>query len=134
MENISIDKFKREYDKFKEKYLSQYNCIPVLDSEDGEYKEKMYFIACEYMAITELMDENLPHFTSPIDNTSAVPINGYWLRVSKSFSDSLREKLMYEYDLRSSDWYYVLEIIKKANYSAKRWIDEYNKINESRGQ
>lgn len=132
MENISIDDI--SIDKFdKEEYLSQYNCIPVFDSKDGEYKEKMYFIACKYMGITESIDRNLPHFTSPIDNTCAVPIDGYWRRVSESFSDSLREKLIYEYDLRISDWDYVLGIIKKANYSAQRWIDEYNKINESRG-
>lgn len=123
-ENISINKFDREG------YLSQYNCIPMFDSD----KEDMYFIACKYMAITESNDRNLPHFTSPIDNTCAVPIDGYWRRVSKSFCDSWREKLMYEYNLQISDWDHVLEIIKTVNYSAQRWIDEYNKINESRGQ
>jgi hypothetical protein len=28
----------------------------------------------------------------------------------------------------------LIDIIKNANYSVQGWIDEYNKINESRGQ
>lgn len=89
----------------------------------------IYYIACEYMARTELFDRAMPHkFFTSCDPTSAIvhPLYCSW-----SYDNSRRVKteLIKEYCV---DWNDVREIIKKHHYTAQQWIDEWKRLRENK--
>ena len=93
-------------------------------SETTEDKNTYFYkIACKYMALTELYDRNLTDMRSRYDPTQAFIPDNITYSLSCIYAKKLKEELM-----RYSFKFVAKEIQKYNNYSAQKWIDEYERL------
>lgn len=92
--------------------------------KDG--KNEYYYLACEYMARTELYDRTLTNERSPFDSSSAFLSNGRLRNISNEYCIKLRK---YYTEICGGTFGFIKEEINKHTYySAQMWIDEYNRL------
>ena len=114
--NLDYKSYMREYLGRDVKYL---------------YDKKYYFIACEFMAMSEEFDRFISNERGQFDPTCAFLRNSYEKKLSNDYAKCLKNALAYKYELYS--WSEVQEEIKRhSNYSAQHWIDEYKILDEER--
>lgn len=95
--------------------FADWNVLPEQDT--GVYK-----YACWYMAQTEIYDRLLTHRRSEHDPTEAFLVGSLQRLNSNEYALWLRRLL-------GRGWIRVQEEIKRhRNYSAQKWIDEYERI------
>lgn len=115
------------FDEPLEPYICEadWNCVKCPNWEndtDNEY----YFMACEYMAKTELFDRGLTSCRSPYDNTEAFIHQPYLRRSSNEYAVTLKKHYT---ELLGGTWLPIQrEINKFDRYTAQKWIDEYNRL------
>ena len=115
-DNLDYKSYMREYLGRDAKYL---------------YDKKYYFIACEFMAMSEEFNRFISNERDEFDITSAYLRNGYERSLSNKYRKCLKDTLIYKYDLYWNDWEEVdKEIFNHKNYSAQHWIDEYTRLDE----
>ena len=84
--------------------------------------EVIYYLACKYMALTELFDRFLSDVRSPYDATETIVVDPTFRRWSARYACSLRHSCK---DL----WGAIHEEIKWHDmYKAQDWIDEYSRL------
>lgn len=93
--------------------------------EDDVY----YKIACEYQAETEMYDRRWTSQRSPVDPTEAFIASPIPRKYSILFARRLRETLCATYNI---EWKTVKEVIRSHHYTAQRWIDEYERLQNER--
>ena len=120
--------------------------IPIDNIRDNRY----HFYACEYMAKTELFERRITDEREPYDKTSALitpDIRELSNFNAKRVKDEIYQEILKEWNISASrvdvwieselrnEWQRVRnEIRKHNNYSAQRWIDEYNWLLEHKGE
>ena len=93
--------------------------------------KKYYFIACEFMTMSEEFDRFISNERDEFEPTSAFLRNGYERKLSDKYRKCLKDTLIYKYDLCLNDWDKVREEIERhRSYSAQHWIDEYRILDE----
>lgn len=91
---------------------------------------KYYFIACEYQSMLEEFDRFLSNARNETDLTSAFLRNGWEHKLSHNYSRCLKDAMIYKYNIY--DWNNVIdEINKHSNYSAQKWINEYETLRKT---
>lgn len=95
-----------------------------------EPDQYLYFLACKYMAETELFDRGLPHYPSRHDETEALvysqyrPLSNLHARtVRKAIIEEMKE---HSYMLTWNES--IKDIIQKNNFTAQGWIEEYKRL------
>lgn len=84
--------------------------------------QAVYYFTCKYMALTELYDRILTDLRSPDDPTEAYIITPFEKSYSKRYALMMREELpIHPSTLRE-------EIQRHKDYTAQKWIDEYNRL------
>ena len=96
---------------------------------DTTQENDIYYVACEYMARTELFDRAmLCEFSDPCDSTMAVVHPRYRLW-SYDNSRQMKAELIKKYRV---DWMDIREIIKEHHYTAQQWINEWKRLKENK--
>lgn len=99
-----------------------------LNDENEEY----YFYACGYMAKTELYDRSLTNCRCKYDTTEAFIINPLTRKLSTKYALQLKKQYA---DYCGGLWQSIQnEIRKHQKYSAQKWIDEYNRLLNTRSE
>ena len=96
--------------------------------DDSIQEHELYFMACEYMAKTELYDRTLTDCRCRWDKTSAFPHTHYQRALSLKYAKQLRK---YYSEFCEGTFRFIHDIIQKhPMYTAQMWIDEYNRLKE----
>lgn len=92
---------------------------PIEDTE-------IYKYACTYMALTELYDRRFTHIRSPYDSTESFIVHPESRKLSNQYACELKNLLCG----RNPDLWHDIknEIHRHANYSADKWIDEWDRL------
>lgn len=82
-----------------------------------------YYLACQYMAETEIFDRHMTSKRSPFDKTSAWLTNREQVKMSVNYAKDFREKYR-------TIWHKInAEIEKHQFYTAQMWVDEWHRLN-----
>lgn len=95
------------------------------------YKRELWYkLLCYYNAKTELYDRKLTDIRSPYDKTEAYIITPKQRELSNKYSINLRKNIIQITDdlMIPNDY---IKFNNNRNYSAQRWIDEYELFNNN---
>lgn len=94
----------------------------INSTEDTE----LYKYACTYMALTELYDRRFTHTRSRYDYTEALIVHPEDRKLSNQYAFKLKNLLC---NGNTGLWHDIQnEINRYPNYSADKWIDEWDRL------
>lgn len=95
-----------------------------------EPDQYLYFLACKYMAHTEIFDRGLPHCPSQHDETEAF-VHPLYKPISNLNAKIVRKSIveeMKEHGYRLTWNESIKDIIQKNHFTAQGWIEEYKRL------
>ena len=102
----------------------------IVELAEFEQDQYLYFLACKYMAETEIFDRGLPHCASQHDETEAF-VHPRYRPLSNLYAKTVRKAIIEEMKEHSYlvTWDdSIKDIIHRNHFTAQGWIEEYERL------